>query len=377
MFNNDVNLLNKNSLDKKELKIINYLRYQIHIYKDLIAEKTNSQHSKINNNNNNNIYNNNSFNFSNQKDLTNLKSTINNINLNNINNNKHKSINIDLNNTNNNINNNNNSFKFLRKKRLKKSKKLYWNDRRGNPINKILNIITNKEKINEDNKKEIDLILKDCADKEYTSQIIENCNEKSNQNLLIYNDNINDNYKSNNIEITATNNCSNKELFTFNNPIESYSNKVGNDNYNKNEKTTINQNIKLCCTCKHSYCLKLYCECFKNLSYCKDCNCSNCYNIPKYKDIRYRSIIHLKKKNKFTFKRNIAKDKTNKQNIVNIKGCKCYSSKCNKKYCECFLNNINCSTSCKCKNCLNKKDIFLKKSVFLIEKLKKCVVIKK
>ena len=32
------------------------------------------------------------------------------------------------------------------------------------------------------------------------------------------------------------------------------------------------------CNCKHSKCLKLYCECFSSGEYCSNCNCSGCYN---------------------------------------------------------------------------------------------------
>ena len=32
------------------------------------------------------------------------------------------------------------------------------------------------------------------------------------------------------------------------------------------------------CNCKHSKCLKLYCECFRRGEYCEDCNCKCCQN---------------------------------------------------------------------------------------------------
>lgn len=32
------------------------------------------------------------------------------------------------------------------------------------------------------------------------------------------------------------------------------------------------------CNCKRSGCLKLYCDCFANKKYCKDCNCEKCLN---------------------------------------------------------------------------------------------------
>ena len=35
---------------------------------------------------------------------------------------------------------------------------------------------------------------------------------------------------------------------------------------------------KVSCNCKNSRCVKLYCECFRNETFCKDCNCECCLN---------------------------------------------------------------------------------------------------
>ena len=32
------------------------------------------------------------------------------------------------------------------------------------------------------------------------------------------------------------------------------------------------------CKCKQSRCVKMYCECFANGSFCQDCNCKSCLN---------------------------------------------------------------------------------------------------
>ncbi|KAJ1268200.1 hypothetical protein BS78_07G118900 [Paspalum vaginatum] len=42
------------------------------------------------------------------------------------------------------------------------------------------------------------------------------------------------------------------------------------------------------CKCKNSKYLKLYCECFANRRYCKDCNCRDCYNNSNHKNARAR-----------------------------------------------------------------------------------------
>ena len=92
------------------------------------------------------------------------------------------------------------------------------------------------------------------------------------------------------------------------------------------------------CSCSSGKCLRLYCECFINQTYCSsDCVChTSCQN----------AICNLNENKK---KREEAY--TNHQDAF----CSCKSTKCLKKYCECFKQNLLCSDACtclKCENCL-------------------------
>ena len=40
---------------------------------------------------------------------------------------------------------------------------------------------------------------------------------------------------------------------------------------------------------------------------------------------------------------------------INLKGCNCTKTKCQKKYCECFNMNIDCTNLCVCVGCSNNK----------------------
>lgn len=65
------------------------------------------------------------------------------------------------------------------------------------------------------------------------------------------------------------------------------------------EGKVINKNI--CCNCKKSHCLKLYCECFANKRYCQGCNCANCFNIKENDDLRTRAMQTTLDRNPIAF----------------------------------------------------------------------------
>lgn len=59
---------------------------------------------------------------------------------------------------------------------------------------------------------------------------------------------------------------------------------------------------KICCNCKKSKCLKLYCECFAANKFCEGCNCQNCSNQAENVKERDSVISSLLMRNPNAFK---------------------------------------------------------------------------
>lgn len=81
--------------------------------------------------------------------------------------------------------------------------------------------------------------------------------------------------------------------------------KMGKEPINSERKSL---NKRMCCNCKRSRCLKLYCECFLNKTFCFGCNCANCLNIEGNREQRDKAMQATLDRNPIAFDPKFARD---------------------------------------------------------------------
>lgn len=103
------------------------------------------------------------------------------------------------------------------------------------------------------------------------------------------------------------------------------------------------------CNCVKSSCLKLYCTCFQQGSYCfVTCSCANCLNTHENEGpsgIRTKTISEILQRRPNAFEK--------KKQSTDSQGCLCRKNKCIQLYCSCFANGSQCNKNCKCVECEN------------------------
>jgi hypothetical protein len=65
---------------------------------------------------------------------------------------------------------------------------------------------------------------------------------------------------------------------------------------------------RVCCNCKKSRCLKLYCDCFANGELCRDCNCTGCANVEENKEEIYNTRAAIVERNPQAFKPKVVRN---------------------------------------------------------------------
>ncbi|CAD8174813.1 unnamed protein product [Paramecium pentaurelia] len=114
------------------------------------------------------------------------------------------------------------------------------------------------------------------------------------------------------------------------------------------------------CSCTKTNCLKMYCSCFHNGQTCvEQCKCEECQNTDDYLNQRHEAVEYIRKKanrNKKVTQEKLFETK-------DVWGCNCKKTRCQKRYCECFIRQKTCTVDCNCNHCENGKDEDLFKEI--------------
>jgi hypothetical protein len=95
---------------------------------------------------------------------------------------------------------------------------------------------------------------------------------------------------------------------------------------NKRECSTVQHQRKkestagkrMCCNCKKSSCLKLYCECFSNKQFCGGCNCINCLNTEENSSQRNKAMQATLERNPGAFEPKIIQESQVRFKILHV-----------------------------------------------------------
>jgi len=102
-----------------------------------------------------------------------------------------------------------------------------------------------------------------------------------------------------------------------------------------------------------SECSKLYCDCFRNNSFCSpSCSCTSWFNMEMNTEPLEKIRRKIRAKNPSAFVQSSPAQQKESPLITN-KPCRCKRSQCMKNYCECRQMGRVCCALCSCKDCAN------------------------